>query len=226
MKLQNRFTEVDTVLGSDVANNGTFTVSYPSGKKQGNFLYGLSAGGYAIVNDNDEYTVADAKVSYSFGSTTVTVTNLSGVTWTQGSKVRLCFDEQDGNDVEYVSFPVELASITGTQDVVTSFPLAMAGTVEHVQFVVNKPVTTASKLATIGVAIDGVNATGGSVALTSANCTPMGAVVHGADFTAGNKLSLYSVISLKASSVTAFAEGNGSLVVRVRKDGAQAAKGF
>lgn len=116
-----------------------------------------------------------------------------------------------------LSFPVNLASITGTQDVVTGFTPGYAGEILSVAFLVNVPVTTAAKLATLNVEIGATDLTGGVVALTSANCTPMGAIVAGTAVTAANVFAATDTISVEASAVTAFAEGSGTVLIRVRK---------
>lgn len=79
---------VTTALGAAVANSGTFAVAYPTGHVQADFISGnASATGVVIINDNDEWLEAASQVSLSYGASTVTVTNSSGVTWPQGAKV-------------------------------------------------------------------------------------------------------------------------------------------
>lgn len=112
-----------------------------------------------------------------------------------------------------VTIPVNLASITTTQDVVTTYTPGFAGRILKNDFLVNVPVTTAAKLATLNAEIGTTNVTGGTIALTSANCTPMGAVVAGAAITAANSFTATDTISYEAASVTAFAEGSGSIVI-------------
>lgn len=215
----NKFSTITTVLGSAVADTGTFTVAYPSGTSQLSFNTGLanSAGHYAILDKNVKWTAAASDMSVSFGSSDITVTNSSGETWAAGTEVILHFDRVDANDVMTLAFPINLASITTAMDVVTDFRPGVDGVIEDICFVTNAPVTTASKLATLNLEIGTTNVTGGTVALTSAACTPMGKVVQGADITANNTLTRESKISLEASSVTAFAEGSGTVFVRIRK---------
>lgn len=207
-----------TTLVADVADTGTFTVSYPSGYAQANFTGGLavSSGHYAIVAGNNRWSAAASKMSASFGSSNITVTNSSGVTWTAGSTVDLYFDIVDSTDIEVFEFYIDLASITAA-DVITSFYPRVNGTLEWFEFVVDKVVTTASKAATLTPKVGGVAVTGGALALTSANCTPKGTVVTASAITAGNAVTDASAITVTASSVTAFAEGTGTLVLRFRK---------
>ena len=84
------------------------------------------------------------------------------------------------------------------------------------EFVVDKPATTGSKLATVTPQIAGVNVTGGVVALTSANCTPAGALVPGTAVTAANTGTASQGISLIGSAVTAFVEGNGTFFLTIQ----------
>lgn len=218
--IKNRFARVSTVLSAAVENSGTFDVAYPTGFVQGDFDAGLpvSTGHYAIVNGNDRWAASDSKISVSFGASLITVTNSSAVTWAAGSTVELFFDTKDGNNVLILAFPVDLVNITGAQDVVTGFRPGVDGYIEDICFVVNKPVTTASKLATLNAEIGTTNLTGGTVALTSAAATPMGKVIQGAAITGNNRITKADSLSIEAASVTAFSEGTGSIQVRIRLD--------
>lgn len=209
---------IDTRLVADVANNGTFTVGYPNGLVQGNFTGDLAAAGaYCVVADNDKWTVAASQVSFTYGSTTITVTNTSGVTWKANSRFQAKLGAQIGSDVVNINIPIALANITGNNDVVTNMRLGVVGNIEHVEWVQGKPVTTGSKLATLTPAINGTPVTGGAVALTSAACTPLGTVIAGSAPTAGYALTADSTFSVKATGVTAFAEGDGFLALRIRR---------
>lgn len=222
-RYNNKFARVSTVLVSAVADAGTFTVAYPTGFVQADFTNGLGASGghYAIVNGNDRWAQSDSKMAVTtFGASTITITNNSAVTWAAGSTVEIFIDIQDGNNVIDLVFPVELASIATAQDIVTDFVPGVDGYIEAISWVQNKVVTTASKLASINAEIGATNLTGGVVALTSALCTPMGAVIQGSAITGNNRITKKDTLSLEASSVTAFAEGNGSIHVRIRLDDA------
>ncbi len=222
-RYNNKFARVSTVLVSAVADAGTFTVAYPTGFVQADFTNGLGASGghYAIVNGNDRWAQSDSKMAVTtFGASTITITNNSAVTWAAGSTVEIFIDIQDGNNVIDLVFPVELASIATAQDIVTDFVPGVDGYIEAISWVQNKVVTTASKLASINAEIGTTDLTGGVVALTSATCTPMGAVIQGSAITGNNRITKKDTLSLEASSVTAFAEGNGSIHVRIRLDDA------
>lgn len=87
------------------------------------------------------------------------------------------------------------------------------GVIKSVQFMVTTAVTTASKLATLQPKVATVATTGGAVALTSANCTPIGAEVDGSAITGANTFTASQQISIDVSAVTAFVEGAGQIVV-------------
>lgn len=98
-------------------------------------------------------------------------------------------------------------------DMVTTYTPGYAGRVKKISVVVTDPVTTAAKLTTLNLEIGTTDLTGGAVALTSANQTPIGAVVAGTAITAGNTFSAIDTISLEASATTTFIEGECDVVI-------------
>lgn len=216
--LINRGGRTSITLAAAVADAGTVDLSYPSGTSQKSFNAGLKGpGGYVMLNDNDKFTEAAAKISMSFGASLITLTNSTGFSWPVGTKVELFVDQQDGNDIVLMQVPIDLASIAGAGDVMTNIRPGVYGKIEYWEFVTTKPVTTAAKAATLNLEIDTTNVTGGTIALTSAAATPLGAVIAGADITGNNTLTPESTLSIEAASVTAFAEGQGFVNIRIRK---------
>lgn len=116
-----------------------------------------------------------------------------------------------------IPFFINLASITGAGDVLTNWTPGYAGRIRSTAWYTMVPVTTGSKAATLNLEINTTNVTGGEVALTSATCTPMGAVIAGAAVTAANTFDENDTFSIEAATVTAFAEGNGVLLVTVEQ---------
>lgn len=114
-------------------------------------------------------------------------------------------------------FPVALAGITGTGNVMQMVP-GFKGRIMSLDFTVQTVASTAAKLASLNPAVAGTNCTGGVVALTTANCTPAGNVVNGSAITALNGFTSTQTISIKSSSVTAFAEGSGAVIMCVMND--------
>lgn len=116
-----------------------------------------------------------------------------------------------------LAIPVQLAGLTNA-NFVTGYVPGFAGRIVSMQFVNTVVVTTGAKAASLNAEIDTVDVTGGVVALTSANMTPLGARVAGSAITAANKFAATSVIDFEASGVTAFAEGAGVLLVLMLAD--------
>lgn len=111
-----------------------------------------------------------------------------------------------GSGAGHWIFPINLASVADG-DVLSAFVPGFKGKIISVDAYVVVPVTTGSKLSTLNLEIGAVNITGGTVALTSANCTPLGAKVAGAAVTALNAFAKGDTISIEASTTTAFIEG-------------------
>lgn len=111
-----------------------------------------------------------------------------------------------------LSIPIILAKLADG-DIVTTYTPGFAGSIVKISFVVTDPVTTAAKLSTLNLEIGTTDLTGGALALTSANCTPLGAVIDAAAITAANRFGAGDTISVEASSTTTFIEGEGVLLI-------------
>lgn len=114
-------------------------------------------------------------------------------------------------------FHFKLASLADG-DIITEFTPGFAGTIEKFYAVVTDPVTTASKASTLNLEIGTTNLTGGALALTSANCTPLGKVVDASAITAANTFGSTDKISMEASSTTTFVEGEATFVIEYSVD--------
>jgi hypothetical protein len=113
-KYNDKFAVISGTLNADVANNGTFTVAYPTGlASQQYFDTGLAVpgAGTILLNDSDRYTIAGGGFTLAFGASNITVTNTSGVTWLAGSKFGITVDKQDGNNVLILPITYNLASL-------------------------------------------------------------------------------------------------------------------
>lgn len=79
---------VEFILAADVADTTDVSVDYPDGTNQA-FFTGVNAAatGVVIINDNDVYTEADATVVITYDTSEIDITNDSGVTWEEGSRV-------------------------------------------------------------------------------------------------------------------------------------------
>ena len=120
-----------------------------------------------------------------------------------------------GAGVFTLSIPIILAGVSAA-DVLTNYTPGYKFKLLSASFAVTVPVTTAAKAATLNLEIDTTNVTGGEIALTSANCTPLGALVAGAGITAANTGSATATLSVEAATVTAFIEGQGILLLKIQ----------
>lgn len=116
-----------------------------------------------------------------------------------------------------LSYQIDLARLANG-DVVTTFTPGIKGKILKLSAAVNTVVTTAAKAATLNLEIGTTDVTGGALALTSANMTPLGAVVDASAITAANTFGATDSISIEASSVTAFSEGSIVLLIVIGFD--------
>jgi hypothetical protein len=115
-----------------------------------------------------------------------------------------------------LTIPVNLASIAGTGDVLTEVVIPHAFRLVRFDASVKVPVTTGGRAATLNLEIGTTDVTGGVLALTSANCTPLGAKITGTNITANSTGSANGLLSVEASAVTAFAEGQVILEIWIQ----------
>lgn len=120
-----------------------------------------------------------------------------------------------GTGVSTIAFYVDLTLLTNA-DILTTLIIGYAFKILAVDFGVHVAVGTGGKAATITPYIDGVAVTGGILSLTSANCTPKGKVVTGSAVTGTNTGNASATLSLTASAVTTFLEGNGWIILTVQ----------
>lgn len=214
---RSNFATAELTLGTTVADDGTFTLAYPTGTSQTSFNAGLAGTDhYMIVNGNDKWSNTDPGISVSFGASEITVTNLTGGSLAAGSTIMLNFGRQSGSYRIPIVLPLPPLSAITAGDVVTAIRPGIAGTLEHAEVVVRSAVTTPAKLATLNLEIDTTNVTGGTIALTSANLATIGATVAAAAITGANTLTAASLLSVEAASVTAFLEGEANLIIYIR----------
>ncbi len=114
------------------------------------------------------------------------------------------------------SIPVALVDISGAMDVVTEWVAPFDGEITSVDWTQSTVVSTASKAATLNVEIETTDVSGGEITLTSAACTPLGKYIAGAAVSGDNTFSSGEKISVEATSVTAFAEGTGFIVISMK----------
>lgn len=96
------FSVISGILASAVADTGTFAVSYPSGKDEGDFF--RAHGHKLTIEQNDAYSFP-GDFDITLGTSTITVTNRSGTTWAQGAAFRLQVEEQGDRQYRSDSIP-------------------------------------------------------------------------------------------------------------------------
>lgn len=110
---------------------------------------------------------------------------------------------------------VAMTSITDA-DVVTNFTPGFVGQIVRTFWIQGTVVTTGGKGTTLNFEINVVNLVGGVITLTSALCTPLGAVINGTAVSGSNKFDRDDTISVEATSTTAFSEGAGFIYIVFR----------
>lgn len=189
----------------------------------------VTRGTFKFNNSSAADAIAAANVGgpcYIVDDNTVALTDSSGTRSYAGAVIQI---DSDGVWVEVgavlvvapglqypvgtVCLGVDLASLINLQTIQSV--LGFAGRVKSVSFVVAKPATTVAKAATLQAQIAATPTTGGVVALTTANCTPQGAEIAGTAVTALNTFTAAQAVGAVVSGVTAFVEGQGTLVIHL-----------
>lgn len=211
------------VIAADVADDATFTIAYPTSPSTTTQL-DYNAGQYKegtgkfVVNGSTVWNEADPGIEVTtFGASTITLTNRTGATLAAGDAVLVGLSVW-ATQPEIYCFPVYAMAGVSAADVVTDMRPGVDGYITFVEWVQGVPVTTAAKLATLNLEIGTTDLTGGTVALTSAACTPLGKVIAGSRITANNRVTKASKVSIEAASVTAFVEGAGTIKIHIQKD--------
>lgn len=84
------FDVVETTLASAVADAATFAVSYPSGRDSGDYQGGRAHEAWSTTYG--KLTALGGDISLSFGASSITVTNNSGVTLAAGTVILMQLD--------------------------------------------------------------------------------------------------------------------------------------
>lgn len=113
-----------------------------------------------------------------------------------------------------ISIPVKFASIVDG-DLVSAVNPGIEGVVTKITCVCTDKVTTGSKMSTLTPSIGTTAITGGVLALKSADFSAVGKVLAATAITAKNRFTKADTIKIVASSTTAFAEGEGVILITV-----------
>jgi hypothetical protein len=138
--------------------------------------------------------------------------------WVDAQILSRKFQPTAPSDVVILPFQIALAGITNA-DVLTNFTPGFAGDIVGFEYIANVPATTASKTAALNLEIGTTDVTGGVLTITTALATPLGKVTAATAITANNSFDDDDTISIEATAVTAFAEGDGTLLIKCRRRG-------
>lgn len=94
MPQEQSYDVVPLVLAADVANGGTFTVGYPNNRDSGSYALGWA---HRVRSNKYGTLFSGTKVSFTFGTSNVTVTNNSGVILEAGTQLYVHLDRPGGN---------------------------------------------------------------------------------------------------------------------------------
>lgn len=186
-------------------------------------IFNFAAAGMAITDIGSRVYVGDSATVTTTVGNGIYVGKITAVDSATSVWVSLESGEALGTIYvrSIVSIPIKLAKLADG-DIVTTYTPGFAGVIEKVSFAVTDPATTAAKAATLNLEIGTTNLTGGSLALTSANCTPLGKVTDATAITGANVFGAADTISVEAASVTSFVEGEGVLLIVIKNAAAAA----
>jgi hypothetical protein len=94
-------------LPSNLAQGGTFTVSYPTGTNQA-ALNNTTGGRVYDRTTQQGYAQGAGGFTFTFGASNITVTNDTGATIVAGDELSLSFGRNDINGVFNLTFPKQL----------------------------------------------------------------------------------------------------------------------
>ncbi len=143
----------EVVLASAVADDGTVTLSYPSGYVQANFTgVNASATGVVVRNHNEVYLEDDPGIDLSYGASNVTLTNQTGVAWAAGDTLRVQFGIA-GNDRPGFQAGDAITKLTDSSGGTASTTLAAIGGTYSQSEVRNSVATLAAQIERLRLAM-------------------------------------------------------------------------
>lgn len=86
---------ITTVLASAVADDATFTVSYPTGESK--YTLADTTGGRMVVNDDARYDEGASGFTVAYGASSITVTNTTGASLAAGSNIKISLGARPRN---------------------------------------------------------------------------------------------------------------------------------
>lgn len=199
-----------TIFVSDDVDFGTFRIT---GKTGSGIITAtkLDAGGDTAT----PFNLASGSILTASGAPLVLASALPNA-FTDNSTGTASDTVAAGVGVFTLAIPITLAQIVGAGDVLTTYTPGFRFKLLSFDARVVEVVTTGGDAASLNLEIGAVNVTGGVIALTSANSTPLGAAIAGTAITGNNIGTAADTISIESSSVTAFAEGAVVALIRIQ----------
>lgn len=103
------FDVVEHTLASAVANAGTFTINYPTGKDAG--AYGLGSRHKMVSNAYGAFEATADDFDVTFGTADITITNKTGNAWAAGTKFWIELDQAGGDETEAFAATEKMATL-------------------------------------------------------------------------------------------------------------------
>lgn len=145
-------------LAAAVADEGTFTVAYPSGYNQA-ALTGTT-GGEVLVGENDVWEQDDPGFAFAFGASNITVTNDTGATLAAGTELKISFGDRTKDGSYNPDVRVEgSGALTDNSGGTASDTIAAIGGTYDQDEVRNAVATLAAKVTALQEALDAAGIT-------------------------------------------------------------------
>lgn len=117
---------------------------------------------------------------------------------------------------QWINFYLPLTSLVANGNIVTGWVPGFRGRFLATQYVVHRVGAGAGAAAQLNLEINGVDVTGGVVALTLANTTPAGVIIPGSAITGRNDFDANDLIDIELSGLTVFTAGDGQLMLKIQ----------
>lgn len=147
-------------LAADVANDGTVTLGYPTGRTKGD--YSLNPANHVLFIGQNEYAApADFTLTFNANASGITLTNKSGATWPQGTACGVQVERAGADDALVLSNPIiERGRVT--QSMPVTLNLGSPNVADADGIAASQSVTVSTTALAV---INGALASGGAVVL-------------------------------------------------------------
>jgi len=208
---------ISGTFASDVANNGTVVVAYPSGLTPGHFAASVAhalAVGQSLLNYPTKFTLTFGAVG-----TGITVTNKSGSTWTAGTAYIL--ELEVIGEISYTNDSTGFSPANSTHAILLEAQLGAPAAASSTFLAASQGIA-ANAAAVLAATVLDVPRNVVAAWTTSAKITVTGTDVYGAVLTEGNASAATSFTGAKAfktitsivsdTAITGFTAGTGTVL--------------